>query len=107
MTNYKVHQSAVSQLLADVHGDKIAIPELQRPFVWDSIKVRDLLDSLYKGYPVGYLITWQSIGAALKGGLVHGLQEMHRRPLTVPARRRDQPDAERLALRYQAFRDAG
>jgi putative restriction endonuclease len=39
--------------------------------------------------------------------LVHGLQEMHRRPLTVPARRRDQPDADRLALRYQAFRDAG
>jgi hypothetical protein len=76
MTNYKVHQSAVSQLLADVHGDKIAIPELQRPFVWDSIKVRDLLDSLYKGYPVGYLITWQSIGAALKGGQVAAHQQI-------------------------------
>jgi len=49
MTKYTVTQSAVTQLLADVHSDKIAIPELQRPFVWDSVKVRDLMDSLYKG----------------------------------------------------------
>lgn len=45
-------QSAVTQLLADVKNDRITIPELQRPFVWDSVKVRDLMDSLYKGYPV-------------------------------------------------------
>src|SRR4051794_39727240 len=76
MAKYSVTQSAVTQLLADVHGDKIAIPELQRPFVWDSIKVRDLLDSLYKGYPVGYLITWQSVGAALKGGQVAAHQQI-------------------------------
>ena len=44
--------------------------------MWDSIKVRDLMDSLYKGYPVGYLITWQSVGAALKGGLVAGHQQI-------------------------------
>ena len=53
MAKYSVTQSAVTQLLVDVKSDKIAIPELQRPFVWDSIKVRDLMDSLYKGYPVG------------------------------------------------------
>lgn len=70
MAKYGVQQSAVSQLLADVKADRIAIPELQRPFVWGSVKVRDLLDSLYKGYPVGYLITWQSVGAALKHGQV-------------------------------------
>lgn len=73
---YAVTQSAVSQLLADVQGEKIAIPELQRPFVWDSVKVRDLMDSLYKGYPVGYLITWQSVGAALKGGTVAAHQQI-------------------------------
>lgn len=66
MATYSVTQSAVTQLLADVRSDRIAIPELQRPFVWDSVKVRDLMDSLYKGYPVGYLITWQSVGAKLK-----------------------------------------
>ena len=56
--------------------EHIAIPELQRPFVWDSIKVRDLMDSLYKGYPVGYLITWQSVGAHLKGGQVAAHQQI-------------------------------
>lgn len=76
MAKYHVTQSAVTQLLADVRGDRIAIPELQRPFVWDSVKVRDLMDSLYKGYPVGYLITWQSVGAALKGGHVAAHQQI-------------------------------
>src|SRR5215218_7635582 len=76
MAKYRVTQSAVTQLLEDVRREQIAIPELQRPFVWDSIKVRDLLDSLYKGYPVGYLITWQSIGAALKGGQVAAHQQI-------------------------------
>ena len=81
MATYSVTQSAVTQLLADVKGDRIAIPELQRPFVWDSIKVRDLMDSLYKGYPVGYLITWQSVGAKLKGGEVRQAPaDPHRRP---------------------------
>ena len=76
MAKYSVTQSAVTQLLADVRSDRIAIPELQRPFVWDSVKVRDLMDSLYKGYPVGYLITWQSVGAALKGGDIAAHQQI-------------------------------
>jgi hypothetical protein len=76
MAKYDVTQKAVSGLLSDVHDEKIAIPELQRPFVWDSIKVRDLMDSLYKGYPVGYLITWQSVGAHLKGGQVAAHQQI-------------------------------
>lgn len=76
MAKYSVTQSAVTQLLADVKSDQIAIPELQRPFVWDSVKVRDLMDSLYKGYPVGYLITWRSVGAKLKGGQVAAHQQI-------------------------------
>ena len=76
MTKYSVTQSPVTQLLADVRSEKIAIPELQRPFVWDSVKVRDLMDSLYKGYPVGYLITWQSVGAKLKGGKIAAHQQI-------------------------------
>lgn len=76
MAMYSVTQSAVTQLLAQVKSNQIAIPELQRPFVWDSIKVRDLMDSLYKGYPVGYLITWQSVGAKLKGGQVAAHQQI-------------------------------
>jgi hypothetical protein len=76
VAKYSVTQSSVEQLLTDVKGDRIAVPELQRPFVWDSTKVRDFMDSLYKGYPVGYLITWQSVGAKLKGGLVAAHQQI-------------------------------
>lgn len=76
MAKYEVKQTAVSQLLSDVRSDKIAIPELQRPFVWKTSQVRDLMDSLYKGYPVGYLITWHSVGAKLKGGQVAAHQQI-------------------------------
>lgn len=76
MAKYKVTQSAVTQLLEDVRREQIAIPELQRPFVWDSVKVRDLMDSLYKGYPVGYLITWQSVGAYLKDAQIAAHQQI-------------------------------
>lgn len=76
MAKYSVNQLPVSTLLAQVQSDQIAIPELQRPFVWDSIKVRDLMDSLYRGFPVGYLITWQSVGAHLKGGQTAAHQQI-------------------------------
>ena len=38
---------------------KLRIPEIQRPFVWKGEEVRALIDSLYEGYPIGYLIVWQ------------------------------------------------
>ena len=38
-------------------GD-VALPDIQRPFVWSNRKVRDLLDSMFKGFPVGYLLFW-------------------------------------------------
>lgn len=76
MSKYSVQQQSVDSLLSLVKNGQVAIPELQRPFVWNSTKVRDLLDSLYKGYPVGYLITWQSVGAALKGGDVAAHQQI-------------------------------
>ncbi|GAB3752523.1 DUF262 domain-containing protein [Zhihengliuella somnathii] len=55
---------------------QIAIPEMQRPFVWNSTKVRDLLDSLYNGYPVGYLITWQSQDVGLRDGTTSGFKQI-------------------------------
>jgi uncharacterized protein with ParB-like and HNH nuclease domain len=76
MAKYSVTQQSVESLLALVHSGQVAIPELQRPFVWNTTKVRDLLDSLYKGYPVGYLITWQSVGAALKDGQTAAHQQI-------------------------------
>lgn len=65
---YSVTQHTIQTLLAWVNSGEIAIPEIQRPFVWDSTKVRNLLDSLYRGYPVGYLITWRNPTVKLKDG---------------------------------------
>lgn len=76
MSKYTVQHQSVDSLLSLVRTGQVAIPELQRPFVWTSTKVRDLLDSLYKGYPVGYLITWQSMGAALKDGSFAKFQQI-------------------------------
>jgi hypothetical protein len=39
---------------------QIGLPDIQRPFVWPNKKVRDLFDSMYRGYPVGYLLFWQN-----------------------------------------------
>lgn len=49
MAQYNVNNIMVSSLLSSIRDGTIAIPEIQRPFVWDSTKVRDLIDSLYKG----------------------------------------------------------
>ena len=46
---YAVNQHLIETLLAWVKSGEIAIPEIQRPFVWDASQVRDLLDSLYQG----------------------------------------------------------
>ena len=46
----------VDKLLADIEKGEIGIPDIQRPFVWSSIKVRDLFDSMYRGFPVGHLM---------------------------------------------------
>src|SRR5688572_8003426 len=39
---------------------EIGLPDIQRPFVWKNAKVRDLFDSMYRGYPVGYLLFWKN-----------------------------------------------
>lgn len=68
MAEYSVNNYTVQNLLSDIRAGNIAIPEMQRPFVWDSSKVRDLIDSLYKGFPVGYVIVWQNPDVRLKDG---------------------------------------
>ncbi|GAB6876896.1 GmrSD restriction endonuclease domain-containing protein [Thermaerobacter litoralis] len=65
---YSVTPHPIETLLAWVKSGEIAIPEIQRPFVWNATKVRDFLDSLYQGYPVGYLIAWRNPTVRLKDG---------------------------------------
>lgn len=65
---YSVTPHPIETLLTWVKSGEIAIPEIQRPFVWEATKVRNLLDSLYQGYPVGYLIVWRNPTIKLKDG---------------------------------------
>jgi hypothetical protein len=65
---YSVTPHPIETLLTWVKSGEIAIPEIQRPFVWEATKVRNLLDSLYQGFPVGYLIVWRNPTVKLKDG---------------------------------------
>ena len=65
---YSVTPHPIETILTWVKSGEIAIPEIQRPFVWEATKVRNLLDSLYQGYPVGYLIAWRNPTVKLKDG---------------------------------------
>src|SRR5690625_4640184 len=68
MQKYSVNQHLIETILSWVKSGEIAIPEIQRPFVWNSSKVRDLMDSLYQGFPVGYIIAWRNPNVKLKDG---------------------------------------
>lgn len=70
MPRYTVNNDTVDDLLSNIKSGTIAIPEMQRPFVWDTAQVRDLMDSLYKGFPVGYIIIWQNPDVKLKDGSI-------------------------------------
>jgi hypothetical protein len=65
---YSVNQHLIETILSWIKSGEIAIPEIQRPFVWKAAKVRDLMDSLYQGYPIGYLIAWRNPNIKLKDG---------------------------------------
>ena len=65
---YTIVPHTIDNILSWIRQKSIAIPDIQRPFVWSKSDVRDLIDSLYKGYPVGYIITWHNIDASLKDG---------------------------------------
>lgn len=68
MAKYSVNNHSVDNIISWISSGEIAISEMQRPFVWETSKVRDLMDSLYKGYPVGYLIIWKNPDVKLKDG---------------------------------------
>ena len=65
---YTIRDYTVEQILNFIKSDEIAIPEIQRPFVWKGWQVSDLVDSLYQGYPTGYLIISKSPDLKLKDG---------------------------------------
>ena len=59
-TLFKEVGYALSTLISDIEMGEIGLPDIQRPFVWKNSKVRDLFDSMFRGYPVGYLLFWEN-----------------------------------------------
>jgi len=59
-TVFKEVGYSLSKLIEDIDMGEIGLPDIQRPFIWSATKVRDLFDSMYKGFPVGYLLFWEN-----------------------------------------------
>ena len=57
---FTAHSLPVATLIGNIDAGLLGLPELQRPFVWDRSQVRDLLDSLYRGYPAGHFLFWKT-----------------------------------------------
>ena len=59
-TVYRDTGYTLMYLIEEIRHGKIALPDIQRPFVWSAAQVRDLFDSMYRGYPVGTLMFWET-----------------------------------------------
>ncbi len=116
-SKYSVSQLQVETILSWIKSGEIAIPEIQRPFVWKSSKVRDLIDSLYKGFPVGYIITWKNTDVKLKDGnlsagkkiLIDGQQRITALTAAVIGQRvlNDEYKEVNIKIAFHPFREEG
>ncbi len=78
----------VGSLLDQIDMGVIGLPEIQRPFVWKDKNSRDLFDSMYRGYPVGYLLLWQNANAAGSKGIGVDGKQKHPSLLIVDGQQR-------------------
>ena len=69
---FKTVSWQVEQLVGGIEQGSIRLPDLQRPFVWPTTKVRDLFDSMYRGYPVGELMFWDDASGEASRVIGHG-----------------------------------
>lgn len=73
----------LSTLIKFIKLGEIGLPDIQRPFVWKNAKVRDLFDSMYKGYPVGYLLFWQNTPTQVESTRAIGIDSKQKVPRLV------------------------
>ncbi|WP_293672392.1 DUF262 domain-containing protein [Thiolapillus sp.] len=59
-TVFKQVNYTLGDLVSYVELGEVGLPDIHRPFIWKNAKVRDLFDSMYRGYPVGYLLLWRN-----------------------------------------------
>ena len=73
--------TTVKNLIEDVKSGRIGLPDLQRPFVWNDAKVRELFDSMLKGYPIGYVMLWESpVGYSEKKSAIGTDKKLYEEP---------------------------
>ncbi len=87
-TVFKQVNFPLSALIESIDLGEIGLPDIQRPFIWKDAKVRDLFDSMYKGYPVGYLLFWQNGLADDSRGIGTDLKQKPPRLLIVDGQQR-------------------
>ncbi|MEZ4802047.1 MAG: DUF262 domain-containing protein [Gelidibacter sp.] len=87
-TLFKDVKYNLNTLIQNIDLGIIGLPDIQRPFVWKDTKVRDLFDSLYKGYPVGYFLFWESANAEGVKGIGTDKKQKHADLLIVDGQQR-------------------
>lgn len=87
-TIFKTTQYPIQTLINDIDHGKIALPDIQRPFVWDTTKVRDLFDSIYRGYPVGYLLFWENVSDSNRKDIGTDKKESNAKSLIIDGQQR-------------------
>lgn len=77
-TLFKEVRYDLDALMKFIELGEIGLPDIQRPFVWKNSRIRDLFDSMYQGYPVGYLLFWQN--ALMEDSKVIGTDQKQKIP---------------------------
>lgn len=65
-TLFKGVHFSLGGLIGEIGLGRTDLLDIQLPFVWANAKVRDLFDSMHRGYPVGYLLFWQTGGEGVE-----------------------------------------
>src|SRR3954452_15670838 len=88
VTLFKEVSLNVSRLIDEIETGEIGLPDIQRPFVWNATKVRNLFDSMYQGFPVGYLLFWSNAGVSGARQIGTGKKQSAPRLLIVDGQQR-------------------
>lgn len=87
-TLFKEVSYNLATLIQQIDMGIIGLPDIQRPFVWPDTKVRDLFDSMYKGYPVGYFLFWANANVEHTKGIGTSAKQKHPNLLIVDGQQR-------------------
>jgi hypothetical protein len=87
-TLFKEVNYNLTTLIQQIDLGVIGLPDIQRPFVWKDTKVRDLFDSMYKGYPVGYFLFWANANIEGTKGIGTAIKQKHPTLLIVDGQQR-------------------